>query len=459
MGVTNRAANDLLHPGISGTKQRQFLLSIVRIAFFALFATVTLLTIIRVDPGSPRQVQVTLSWYITITVAAAIAALVVAVDVFTPTKKISTLFSVFFGLLGATLATAAIGFVIDLLAASYEIKAPELIGTTKVLVGIALAYLAISVVLQTQDDFRLVIPYVEFAKQLRGPRPLLLDTSALIDARMVEVAQTGMVQSTVVVPRFVIGELQVLADSADRGKRARGRRGLEMIAKLQRFSGIDLAIDETSPPADGVDSKLVELAVTTKAMLVTTDSGLRRIAEIRGVPVLFVPDLAIALKPMLGPGDTVTLRLVRAGEQPGQGVGYLEDGTMVVVEDGGPAVGEVAALIITSTMQTSAGRLLFARLATPVGAESRIAISGEATQPVDGRAVEVNTAADRADMQDAPHAVAEPDGSADAGTGSGSQPVHLPSPPGGQADRPRSPFPPVPPKSIRGGTPRNPRRG
>ncbi|MBU6413913.1 MAG: PIN/TRAM domain-containing protein [Planctomycetes bacterium] len=433
-------ANDLLHPALAGSKQRQFLLSIVRITFFALFATVTLLTIIRVDPGSPRQVQVTLSWYITIGVAAAIAALVVAVDVFTPTKKISTLFSVFFGLLGATLATAAIGFVIDLLAASYEIKAPELIGTTKVLVGIALAYLAISVVLQTQDDFRLVIPYVEFAKQLRGPRPLLLDTSALIDGRMVEVAQTGLMQSTVVVPRFVINELQVLADSADRGKRARGRRGLDMIAKLQRFTGIDVAIDETTPTGEGVDAKLVELGATTKAMLVTTDAGLRRIAEIRGVPVLFVSDLATALKPMLGPGDTVTLRLVRAGEQPGQGVGYLEDGTMVVVEDGAPMVGEVAALIVTSTMQTSAGRLLFARLATPI--------------------VE--------DVRSGPAQVQEPDSSSEmmsqnneevADGRPASQPTDLPSTPSATPERPRSPFPPVAPKSIRGSTPRNPRRG
>jgi uncharacterized protein YacL len=442
--VAARAA-DLLHPALAGSKQRQFLLSIVRITFFALFATVTLLTIIRVDPGSPRQVQVTLSWYITIGVAAAIAALVVAVDVFTPTKKISTLFSVFFGLLGATLATAAIGFVIDLLAASYEIKAPELIGTTKVLVGIALAYLAISVVLQTQDDFRLVIPYVEFAKQLRGPRPLLLDTSALIDGRMVEVAQTGLVQSTVVVPRFVIGELQVLADSADRGKRARGRRGLDMIAKLQRFTGIDVAIDETSPAAEGVDAKLVELGATTKAMLVTTDAGLRRIAEIRGVPVLFVSDLATALKPMLGPGDTVTLRLVRAGEQPGQGVGYLEDGTMVVAEDGAPMVGEVAALIVTSTMQTSAGRLLFARLAVPVPSSVVTPVAAPVethVEPVDG----ANAAGDVEPV--APISQEQPDLAAPSG-GVASQ----------SAERPRSPFPPVPPKSIRGGTPRNPRRG
>jgi hypothetical protein len=213
-----------------------------------------------------------------------------------------------------------------------------------------------------------------------------------------------------------------------------------MIAKLQRFTGIDVAIDETTPTGEGVDAKLVELGATTKAMLVTTDAGLRRIAEIRGVPVLFVSDLATALKPMLGPGDTVTLRLVRAGEQPGQGVGYLEDGTMVVVEDGAPMVGEVAALMIGSTMQTSAGRLLFARLAVPIESE-------------------VRSAHDRVQVAEPAGGLMDQESETAAESGPISQPTDAPSAQSTSPERPRSPFPPVPPKSIRGSTPRNPRRG
>ena len=123
-----------------------------------------------------------------------------------------------------------------------------------------LCYLGITTVLQTQDDFRLVIPYVEFAKQIRGPRPLLLDTSALIDARIADLADTGIIQSPVVIPHFVVAELQLLADSSDKLKRARGRRGLDVIARLQRAAALDVSIDETAVPGKAVDQMLVELA-------------------------------------------------------------------------------------------------------------------------------------------------------------------------------------------------------
>ncbi len=441
----NGKFDDLLHPLHAAQRQRAFLLSLTRILFLALFATVTLLTIIKFDVGSQRSLELTISWHITLAVAAVIASIVVLADVFTPTKKISTLFSIFFGLLGAVLATIAVGFVIDLIATSYDIKALELIGSTKVLIGIALAYLAISIVLQTQDDFRLVIPYVEFAKQLRGPRPLMLDTSALIDGRIVEVAQTGLIQSPVVVPRFVISELQMLADSADRNRRSRGRRGLDMMTRVQRFAGIDVTVDETHPgdKQRGVDEMLVELALATRSMIVTTDSGLRRVAEIRAVPVLFMADLSNALKPQLGPGDAITLRLSRKGEQLGQGVGYLEDGTMVVAEDGGDYVGQVVPLMIGSTMSTSAGRLLFARVVKEAVTQASEANEIDRTEEV----IEVvETEEGPAESPQAAESV-QP------------EPVQEVHPETTKTDTPRrGPFPPVPPKNIRGNTPRNPRR-
>lgn len=441
----NDKFDDLLHPLHAAKRQRAFLLSLTRILFLALFATVTLLTIIKFDVGSQRSLELTISWHITLAVAGIIASIVVLADVFTPTKKISTLFSIFFGLLGAVLATIAVGFVIDLIATSYDIKALELIGSTKVLIGIALAYLAISIVLQTQDDFRLVIPYVEFAKQLRGPRPLMLDTSALIDGRIVEVAQTGLIQSPVVVPRFVISELQMLADSADRNRRSRGRRGLDMMTRLQRFAGIDVTVDETHPgdKQRGVDEMLVELALATRSMIVTTDSGLRRVAEIRAVPVLFMADLSNALKPQLGPGDAITLRLSRKGEQVGQGVGYLEDGTMVVAEDGGDYVGQIVPLMIGSTMSTSAGRLLFARVVKEAAAP------GDSAEQTVGPVDEVETVeAEVSNSQPAQEPVAAEEAPV-AETHSEQAKTESPK---------RGPFPPVPPKTIRGTTPRNPRR-
>src|SRR5690606_8027648 len=179
--------------------------------------------------------------------------------------KIGMLVSIYLGLLAAILATLALGYLIDLLAYLWGVtEAPgdsnALVNFAKVIIGIALAYLCITTVLQTQDDFRLVIPYVEFAKQIRGPRPLLLDYSALIDARIADLGQTGIIQSPVIIPSFVIAELQLLADSQDKLRRARGRRGLDVITRIQRLATLDVSIDETPVPGKAMDQMLVELA-------------------------------------------------------------------------------------------------------------------------------------------------------------------------------------------------------
>jgi uncharacterized protein YacL len=209
-----------------------------------------------------------------------------------------------------------------------------------------------------------VIPYVEFAKQIRGMRPLLLDTSSLIDARVVDLARTGLIQSPVVIPRFVVAELQTLSDSGDNLKRARGRRGLEMTRKLQRDAGLDVTIDESIVPGKNVDQMLVELGREMQGMVVTADVALARVAEIHGVPVLNLNDVANALKPSLVPGEQVRVQLVKPGEQDGQAVGYLADGTMIVAEHASELIGADADLVVTSSLQTSAGRMIFAK---PVG--------------------------------------------------------------------------------------------
>lgn len=419
--AAGEASHAVLNPYEAAQRQRGVLLRIVRMAFFTLFVTVTLLAIFKQPDIGGKALLLKVNWHLTTALAVGLVLIVILVDVLTPTKKISTLFSIFFGLLGAMLATIAFGFIIDLLATMYEIRADDLIGTTKVLVGIALAYLAISVILQTQDDFRLVIPYVEFARQLRGPRPLLVDSSALIDGRIVDLARLGMIQSPIVIPRFVVGELQLMADQGDRGRRVRGRRGLDMIGRLQRSAGLDVIIEESKLAALAVDATLVELAREMQAAIITTDSGLKRVAEIQGVMVINVHDLAAALKPNLAAGDELEVELLRPGEQPGQAVGYLEDGTMVVVEEGAAQIGRIASLVVQSTLQTSAGRLVFAR---PLG-------SAPPAEP------------ENAGAEPPAEASAPPEGEPE---------------PTAERQPQRGPFPPKGPRSLRDGSPRNPRR-
>lgn len=356
-----------LHPELVSRQQREKLVRFVRLGFLVIFVTFTILAVFDINPQDPATeaflgVGLKSGWWLLLGIAAAVGGMVGAIDIFTPQKKISTLGSVFLGLLAAMLATVAIGAVIGLLADLYDVVDQDLVTTTQVLVGICLAYLGIATVLQTQDDFRLVIPYVEFAKQIRGSRPILLDSSALIDGRIAGIGRTGVLQSPLVIPRFVIDELQRLGDSRDDLKRSRGRRGLDMIVKLQREPLLDVTIDETPVVKKAVDLQLVELAETMSAMIATTDAQLGRVAGINGVSVLSLHELAAALRPEVIPGEMLTVQLVREGEQAGQGVGFLPDGTMVVVTHGAAHIGTEVEARVTSALQTSAGRLIFGEI-------------------------------------------------------------------------------------------------
>ena len=428
-----RSPHDL-HPLHTIEAERSRLLRFVRVSYIVLIGTVTVLAILPIE-ASPTEptvevlgVPVKMIWPLVLLSSLVLSGLVIFIDLFTTRKKISTLSSVFFGLLAAMLATYAVGTVIDLLATVWSLQAtPGLIPTIKVLIGLALAYLCITTLLQTQDDFRLVIPYVEFAKQIRGPRPLLLDTSCLIDARIADVAQTGVIQAPIVIPAFVVAELQLLADSGDKLRRAKGRRGLDVITRLQRAAALDVTIDETPVPGKAVDQMLIETARTMPAIIVTGDVGLARVAGIQGVRVLNLNDVANALKPSLVPGEQLSVRLLKPGEQAGQAVGYLEDGTMVVAEDGGGSIGQQVTLNVTSTLQTSNGRLIFGRM------DSAPAPGAAALDGPDARA-----------MPEAP----------------GETPASADSPSDSDAARPpeprRGPFPPTAPR--RQNTARNPRR-
>lgn len=337
-------------------------------AFAVLVFTVVLVSILGGGKeGNTLAANPWARWIIPGSTAVVVVVGFLAADLLTPRKRVGVLTGIFFGALAGVFAAMLVSLVIDLLVQTYmqetatRESARPIIDTVKVLLGMGFAYMGVTTVLQTQDDFRLVIPYVEFAKQIRGPRPLLLDSSALIDARIVDLATTGMVQTPMVVPRFVLIELQTLSDSSDKLSRTKGRRGLDAVAKMQRSPGIDITIDETPIPGKNVDQMLVELARLMPAVVVTTDANLNRVAGIQNVPVLNLNDVANALKPSLIPGSQMTMQVIRAGDQPGQGIGYLDDGTMVVIEHGEMAVGGEARVEVTSAMQTSAGRLIFAR--------------------------------------------------------------------------------------------------
>lgn len=225
-------------------------------------------------------------------------------------------------------------------------------------------YACISVLLQTKDDFRFIIPYVEFAKEVKGLKPYVLDTSVVIDGRIADIVETRVIDNQLIMPQFVIAELQAIADSGDKLRRNRGRRGLDILNRLRSDPKVDLHIyDRELPEFAGqpVDQKLVLLAKKLEGKVVTNDYNLNKVAKLHNVGVINLNDIANSLKPVFLPGEVVDVRIVKAGEEAGQGVGYLEDGTMVVIEGGREHIGEQINATVTSVLQTSAGRMVFGR--------------------------------------------------------------------------------------------------
>ncbi len=212
-----------------------------------------------------------------------------------------------------------------------------------------------------KEDFSLIIPYVRFTRQDSPPNFVLLDTSAIIDGRIADLIENSFVEGTIVVPRFVLKELQHIADADDPVRRARGRRGLDVLSRIQKIAQVDFKLHEGDfADETAVDSKLVRLAKATGARLYTTDFNLGKVAELQGVKLLNLMALGAAMKMVMLPGESVNLRLVREGKDRGQGVGYLNDGTMVVVNHASQLVGQQVEVQVQSTLQTGAGIIVFA---------------------------------------------------------------------------------------------------
>jgi uncharacterized protein YacL len=206
----------------------------------------------------------------------------------------------------------------------------------------------------------------------RGENAKILDTSVIIDGRIKDLAETGFMEGPLLIPQFVLGELQHIADSSDSVKRTRGKRGLEVLHHIQKQVDVEVRIVDTDYPAvKEVDAKLIELAKEVHAKIVTNDSNLNKVAQLQGIDVLNINELANALKPVVLPGEEMNVKILKEGKEAGQGVAYLDDGTMIVVDNGRKNIGRTVDVVVTSVLQTPAGRMIFARLKEENGRDAR----------------------------------------------------------------------------------------
>lgn len=301
----------------------------------------------------------------------ALAGGVIGLDLSWPRKQIDVISGVYFGLLIGVLLTYVLMLALAPLfpepaPGDSSLNIPRTL--TPLILGMILCYTCISVLLQTKDDFRFLIPYVEFSKEVKGLKPYVLDTSVVIDGRIADLAETNILDNQLIMPRFVLAELQNIADSSDKMRRSRGRRGLDILNRLRNNHNVDLKIYDRELPEFGtqpVDMKLVLLAKHLEGKIVTGDYNLNKVAKIHNVAVINLNDIANALKPVFLPGENVAVRIVKAGEEVAQGVGYLDDGTMIVVEGGREHIGKEVRISVTSVLQTSAGRMIFGRYLSP----------------------------------------------------------------------------------------------
>ena len=289
---------------------------------------------------------------------------VVGIDIFWPRKRIETISCVYFGIVIGLFLTYMLGFALEPLFMKPDMQTSGTKNAVQLVTGVMICYLCISFLLQTRDDFRFIIPYVEFSKEVKGVKPYLLDTSVVIDGRIADLVETQILDNQLVMPRFVLAELQAIADSSDKLRRSRGRRGLDILNRLRTNTLVDFRIHDREMPdmaGQPVDMKLVLLAKHLQGKVVTGDYNLNKMAKIHGVAVINLNDIANSLKPVYLPGESLEVRIVKPGEEMGQGVGYLDDGTMIVVEAGRDFVGKSVRISVTSVLQTSAGRMIFGR--------------------------------------------------------------------------------------------------
>jgi uncharacterized protein YacL len=265
-------------------------------------------------------------------------------------------FGLVFGLLMAKLITDS--FILKSINQMNETLALVM----QVVLTLVFCYFGMALAIRGKDEFNLIIPYVKFTRQDSRDDVTIIDTSVIIDGRIIDICETKFIGGRFIVPRFVLKELQQIADSADSLKRNRGRRGLDILNKMQKSHYMNVKIhEEDFSDTHETDAKLVKLAKLLNARIFTSDYNLNKVAELQGVQVLNINELSNALKPVMLPGEEVDIKVIKEGKEHNQGIGYLDDGTMIVVEGGRSLIGQRRKVSVTSVLQTSAGRMIFAK--------------------------------------------------------------------------------------------------
>lgn len=271
----------------------------------------------------------------------------------------------------ADLMAGSIGLIVGLLVAFLVGQPFSALGWVgdllRIAISVAMGYVGVRVASRKKEELLRPSAWLPklSAKSSRGegPRPKILDTSVIIDGRIADICASGFLEGPLVIPGFVLEELRHIADSADMLKRNRGRRGLDILNRIQKELNVPVQVYEKDvDPALEVDSKLLKLAKQIDGKVVTNDYNLNKVAELQGVPVLNINELANAVKPVVLPGEEMLVHVIKDGKEAGQGVGYLDDGTMIVVDGGKKHIGQTVGVMVTSVLQTAAGRMIFAKL-------------------------------------------------------------------------------------------------
>lgn len=278
------------------------------------------------------------------------------------------------------LLSGSIGLIVGLVIAfllGVDLTGLGTLGTIlRVAITIGFGYIGLRVSIRRKDDIMRPQSWLPTRIKHRNPvdnaKPKILDTSVIIDGRIADICGSGFLEGTLVIPAFVLEELRHIADSADVLKRNRGRRGLDILNRIQKEQNNVQIYEREVDPTLEVDSKLLKLAKILDGKVVTNDFNLNKVAELQGVPVLNINELANAVKPVVLPGEEMVVHVIKDGKESGQGIGYLDDGTMIVVDGGRKYIGQTVAVLVTSVLQTAAGRMIFAKLKSQsVEAEAR----------------------------------------------------------------------------------------
>jgi len=296
--------------------------------------------------------------YTGILVGAVASLVMILLEIGLRRVSVSGLSSTVFGLILGLIMAKLIGDAFSLVGVSVSTLA-----VVRVVLTLVFCYLGAVMALRGKDEFNIIIPYVRLRRQDQSEDLAILDTSVIIDGRIQDILKTRFLGGKIAIPRFVLKELQQIADSTDPLKRQRGRRGLEVLHSIQKEAGLNISIrEEDFAEVREVDAKLVKLAKLIDAKILTVDFNLNRVAGIEGVKVLNINELANAIKPVVFPGEEMRIKLIKEGKEHNQAVGYLEDGTMVVVEDARRMIGQEVRVSVTSVLQTQAGRMIFTKI-------------------------------------------------------------------------------------------------